>query len=331
MKPERLTELIKTPWNIKEDDMSALRHVVENYPYFTTARLLFLYSAWKFDRVNYDKHLADIPALSVSPMQINYWLNAEPVVEANSDSTNQLQDAAQDVQQDSENNIQSTATDIENTGSIENSSLEKEPYDERDILEKHIVQDTQKAINEWEIIVGKNTAAENTEIKSLKDELPFETKKGDVGNKSRNDEKKNFLEWLKTYKKEQIIEKEPAKTASNDETKKINAPSDVKFTDKRKKQWELLDKIIENDPGPIKIKTSESPPLFYQSEKAARESLLDSEEFVTETLANIYLAQGHYSKAIRVFEILSLKIPQKNAYFAEKIKEIKNKLKGKEL
>jgi hypothetical protein len=330
MKPERLTELIKAPWNIKEDDVLALRHVVENYPFFTIARLLYLYSAWKFDRINYDKHSADIPALSVSPLQINYWLNSEPVVVVNSDSTNQLQVAAQD-EQNRENNIQSTHTDAQNMGSIENSPMEREPVDERDVLEKHIAQDTQKAINEWELIVGKNPVAENTEKEFLNDELPSDKKNYEVGNKSNNDEKKNFLEWLKSCKKEPIIEKEPTKISSNDETKKINAPSDVKFTDKRKKQWELLDKIIENDPGPIKIKTAESPPIFYQSEKAARESLLESEEFVTETLANIYLAQGHYSKAIRVFEILSLKIPQKNTYFAEKIKEIKNKQKGKDL
>jgi hypothetical protein len=303
---------------------------VENYPFFTTARLLYLYSAWKFDRINYDKHLADIPALSVSPLQINYWLNTEPVVEANSDLTYQLQDAAQD-EQNRENNIQSTVTDYKNTGSNENSALEKQSADERDILEKNIIQDTQKAINEWELIVGKNSLAENTEKEFLQDELPFDTKNHEVGNNPNNEEKKNFLEWLKSCGKEPIIEKELVKNTSNDETKKIKGPSYINLTDKRKKQWELLDKIIENDPGPIKIKTTESPPVFYQSEKAARESLLESEEFVTETLANIYLAQGHYSKAIRVFEILSLKIPQKNAYFAEKIKEIKNKLKGKEL
>jgi len=42
----------------------------------------------------------------------------------------------------------------------------------------------------------------------------------------------------------------------------------------------------------------------------------------------LYLEQGHFSKAIRVYEILSLKIPSKSAYFAEKIESIKKQLKS---
>lgn len=351
MKPERLTELIKTPWCIKENDMSALRHVVENYPFFTTARLLYLYSAWKFDRINYDKHLADIPALSVSPLQINFWLNAEPIVEIHSGQTHQLhnvedeQNDENDIQvnkkisdilkdedeQNIENDTQANPADKKNKDPDINGSSDKQTADERDLLEKQIVQDTQKAINEWEIIVGTKSGAVTEEKKSFKDDIPLCNENQNEENKFNYDEKKNFLEWLKSCNREPINGNETEKVTTNDETKKFKGPSDIKLTDKRKKQWELLDKIIENEPGPIKLKTSESPPVFYQSERAARESLLESEEFVTETLANIYLAQGHYSKAIRVFEILSLKIPQKNAYFADKIKEIKNKLKSKEL
>jgi hypothetical protein len=44
---------------------------------------------------------------------------------------------------------------------------------------------------------------------------------------------------------------------------------------------------------------------------------------MTETLAKVYLEQGHLEKAITAYEILSLKYPQKSSLFAERIKDIK--------
>ena len=47
----------------------------------------------------------------------------------------------------------------------------------------------------------------------------------------------------------------------------------------------------------------------------------------TETLAKIYIDQGHYERAIQAYEILCLKYPKKSGFFANQIKEIKNKIK----
>jgi hypothetical protein len=86
----------------------------------------------------------------------------------------------------------------------------------------------------------------------------------------------------------------------------------------------LIDKIISNLPKTPKVSTSAS---FYSAENKAKESLLETEDLVTETLAQIYAAQGNIHKAIRAYEILSLKFPQKNTYFAAKIEELKKQLK----
>ena len=51
-------------------------------------------------------------------------------------------------------------------------------------------------------------------------------------------------------------------------------------------------------------------------------------ELMTETLAKIYFKQKKYKKAINAFKILSLKYPEKNAFFANQIKKIK-KLENK--
>jgi tetratricopeptide (TPR) repeat protein len=49
----------------------------------------------------------------------------------------------------------------------------------------------------------------------------------------------------------------------------------------------------------------------------------DSDEFITETLAKVYLKQGLYFEALRSYEKLSLKFPEKNSYFATQIDNIK--------
>ena len=48
-------------------------------------------------------------------------------------------------------------------------------------------------------------------------------------------------------------------------------------------------------------------------------------DFVTETLAAIYADQGYYDKAIEVYAKLILLYPEKSAYFATLVNEIKSK------
>ncbi len=50
-------------------------------------------------------------------------------------------------------------------------------------------------------------------------------------------------------------------------------------------------------------------------------SINKEEGLVSETLADIYIKQGKYDKAIEMYRKLSLKNPQKNVYFARKIEE----------
>lgn len=56
---------------------------------------------------------------------------------------------------------------------------------------------------------------------------------------------------------------------------------------------------------------------------AAEESTKEKATVVTELMANIYINQGYYDKAIGVFEKLILKYPEKKDYFASKIEETK--------
>ena len=71
-------------------------------------------------------------------------------------------------------------------------------------------------------------------------------------------------------------------------------------------------------------KTQEKNPFFSPIE-SAKLSLVDNEEFVTETLAKIHVKQGNYPKAIQIYEKLILKFPKKNVFFASRIRFIQEK------
>ena len=85
----------------------------------------------------------------------------------------------------------------------------------------------------------------------------------------------------------------------------------------------LIDKFISENPS-ISINLEDN----VEAEKKEKALEKDDEDgFITETLAGIYIKQKHYDKAILAMEKLSLKYPQKNSYFANRIKEIKNLIK----
>ena len=95
----------------------------------------------------------------------------------------------------------------------------------------------------------------------------------------------------------------------------------IKKIDRTKgKEENLIDKFVETEPRISKPKREE----FFSPVQSAKESLIENDEIVTETLARVYLEQAHYDKAIAAYEKLSLKFPQKSSFFANQIKLIHN-------
>jgi hypothetical protein len=80
----------------------------------------------------------------------------------------------------------------------------------------------------------------------------------------------------------------------------------------------LIDQFIKAEP---RIVPKEGD--FAESVMIAEKSNIPAFDLVTETLANCYLQQGNKNKAIKIFEHLSLTIPEKSSYFAARITEIR--------
>jgi len=86
----------------------------------------------------------------------------------------------------------------------------------------------------------------------------------------------------------------------------------------------LIDRFIRDNPA-FTVKQSETYGIAENTNKQM-DGVSESDEFITETLARIYVKQGLYQKAIKAFQKLSLKYPEKSVYFARQIEEVTNML-----
>jgi hypothetical protein len=118
-----------------------------------------------------------------------------------------------------------------------------------------------------------------------------------------NFETHSFSEWLKLSKLKPI-----------DRNNDVTVKEDLKPIDKTNK---IVDFIAKS------AKKERPKKEFFSPSQMAQQSLEENNSLMTETLAKVYLEQGHYNKAITAYEILSLKYPQKSGLFADQIKAIK--------
>lgn len=151
----------------------------------------------------------------------------------------------------------------------------------------------------------KNQAEIKTEIDKTEQDLnPLEDTK--VVGKNKEVEIKlsgnyKFNQWLNASKE--------------DENEDIEGDDNDKF--------KIIDDFLNKNPKITPTKEFKS-----SSSLNIRNTDLNLSHLMTETLANIYAEQGKYSKAIKAFNILRLKYPEKSGYFADQIKkieELKNK------
>ncbi|SNR17203.1 tetratricopeptide repeat protein [Tenacibaculum jejuense] len=81
-------------------------------------------------------------------------------------------------------------------------------------------------------------------------------------------------------------------------------------------QEDIIDRFINNNPKISRVNKNASVP--------SKQNVVNQEPtLMTETLARIYLEQKKYDNAIKAYEILSLKYPEKSGFFADQIKKIR--------
>jgi hypothetical protein len=325
MQAADLLSYIKNPELLDKQSTANLQKLANEFPYFQAAHLLLSMSSKKWDASVYQQSLKRTAIVVTNRAHLFNLIqsieNLESLVE---NKQQQIQEKEISANKDNENLNQELnilkATEVlsENTEALteQNNTLELETNitsstntlkSPEENLEKEIEKQIVNAFVEKEI------------LKTHELHHPETTKKNP----------ENFNDWLLFLKKnngetyEKIEKKVNEKKDKNLNKRNLSDTTEnsSKIPSKKEKQKALIDKIIETNPGLIKNKEESK---FFTAEIKAKESLIDNEHLVTETLAKIYALQGNVNKAVRAYEILSLKFPQKSAYFATLINKLKN-------
>jgi hypothetical protein len=296
VKQTELIQLISTPYKANYGDLEKLQDLKKQFPFFQSAHILLTLVSKKFDSGIYQNTLRKTAISIPNRSRLYNLLNAAESVKEEIISQKQT-------------------SEVEHLKAIELHSYKNKPTEEEltEQVEKEIEKQIVSAIVETEVLKTKDwykTEEKKTEKKGVKAE---EKKKISSG---------SFTDWLHVLKKE-----DGAEEIKKEEIKEVESKIITEFKkpkDKKEEEKAIIDKIIESEPGNIRLDPNQR---FYEANANAKESLIENEHLVTETLAKIYALQGNISKAIRAYEILSLRFPQKSAYFASLIEGLKKENK----
>ena len=314
MQAKEFINYIKNPNSLEKNSVKELQKLVNDFPYFQSAHLLLSLASKKWDASVYQKSLKKTAIVVTNRSHLFNLIQkvdiSNIVIEDSDHQKLVVEEVLEPIDSTKELNIlKATELLIENSDSeiLETGIQQKTKPNAEDVLENEIAKQVVGAIVEKQMLNLSDT------------QLVF----------NQNKEPENFTDWLRLIQKsnkqlsaENILD---TNTDNNTDIKtrleKSKIITQESALNKKLKNLALIDKIIENSPGQIKIKDDQK---FYSPEHNAKESLLENEHLVSETLAKIYALQGSVNKAVRAYEILSLKFPQKSAYFASLIQKLKN-------
>jgi hypothetical protein len=310
MNRNEFLNIIRDSGQIDRQAIGEVRELLDLFPWFQSAHLLLLKGLHNTADVKFETQLRK-SAVFVADREILYYLLSAPVKDKNEPAAVEtghpviMADAPDNLQVviESGKNSQDIISDLEG-----NQGFEKISMDDSDDL----------AMNQdHEIIIASESETDESAS------LVFMTDDGET----HREETVIFMDpSISVSAHEELLEID--ETAGElpglqeDEVEQADDISELK-EEKPLSQSELIDRFILTNPRiePNKEKTAkpqEDISVKFVEEKSG---------FVTETLAKIYISQGYYSRAIDIYEKLSLKYPEKSSYFAAQIEKIKELIK----
>lgn len=307
-----LISLINNPFSVSEEQEKALENLQNDYPYCQSISLLLAKSYHNNESISFEKQLKNT-AISVPNRNVLYELiHSEQAVKGEVSKTIVVEKEPEVIKEVEvveeekviELNISQPIEVVEKAEISKKEKLESFVKQKQEEREKG-TQDKQSKELDNLIISGAMSSVvlldEEIEVKKPEKEIIKEEKK-------EVKSPQTFYDWLAPNEvKESVKEPESVKPSVEDMVDK--------FIEERKKNNEH-----------IRLnKGTDEAKKFYSPLEVAKNSLMDKDDFVTETLARIYEGQGLNEKAIVVYEKLSLKNPEKSSYFATLIEKLKQK------
>ena len=321
MQAAELHKLVKDPSGLRETHIVPLQELTREYPYFQSAQVLLCMALRKWDTTAYQNQLKKTAIVCSDRKRLHQIIRAieedllkEP--QAEQEAKQRGPSWSPDPSVEEEISILDDAANpaaAVGYGEQRQKAIEKEQAAvDAALLEAEIRKQAAVAVVDKEIIRVHEQEQTGTTVteESAEPQKPLGHEPGSFG---------DWLSQLKKNPEDPGIHPDYRKAAVKQQEKEDKPVADG-AAERKRKQQAIIDKIIEKSPGAIRPKEDQK---FFTPERTAKESLLENEHLVTETLAKIYALQGNTAKAIRSYEILSLKYPQKSTYFASLIQKLK--------
>ena len=191
-----------------------------------------------------------------------------------------------------------------------------------EVVEISTSKEDKTSINDIANAVQQTSEIELIENNSVKNEVEILVKtievieeskpevndqKVQIGENNNSESTFSFTDWLKKVPSQ-------SKTQKEIEEEQEIAEREIKY--------KLIDDFLEKNPKIVPMKKTDITPANTLSNLV--QNTEEYSDLMTETLAQIYIEQKKYDKAIKAYKILILKYPEKNSLFANRIKEIEN-------
>ena len=304
MNAQQYTKWLNNPYQISEEDITALKNTINQYPYLQSARALYLKTLNQQRSFLYNNELKKTAAYTTDRDVLFDYIVSEDFI-----TYKPLQIEELKVIDESYIAFKKNEQTLDET--IEKRVLDTLVYIENQDKETELIQKIDQ-ISKSKI----EAKQEKAEITLPKDEVEILEEKLEVGTPldfSTND-KFSFTEWLKLTAAQPIDRSnEEMELPSEEKTAQHTADS----VQEKQKKMDLINRFIETNPKITPSKTTVIPAINIERNED------DEPYYMTETLARIYLEQKKYQKAIQAYEILILKYPEKSSLFANRILEIK--------
>ena len=303
------TYILQNPQKITSEQTQALNALITSYPYFQSARALYLKGLKNEESFKYNQELKTTAAYTTDRSILFDYITSEAfnqneisqIIKQNSEH---LKDITVNEADDISINRSVTIDDalkehIRNTEGVLDPNLFEQKVKPEDVA--HFLSLRENTPEQVIIDIDAKHIEETPEEKlQIGKPLDFE-----------KEETHSFTEWLKITSFKPIERSDDELISEDLENKQQDVLPKSKI-----KKFEIIDKFLENKP---KIIPSKDAPKFNidNQDKVAHDGLM------TETLARIYLEQHNYGKAIQSYKILSLKYPEKSGFFADQIKAVK--------
>ena len=292
--------LLANPQKISQEHQDELSVLIEEYPYFQSARALQLKGLKNSNNYLYNDSLKLTAVYTADRNILFEYITSDHFIQ------NEISEL---IQQHDESviEIEVVSENISKQVSIEIDNQIKELKKAEAILNPDLFHRKEGYINE--LVEANKTEA----TPSIKEILEVELEENQPLDFTKEDGH-SFSEWLKLTSATPIIREEIKENSS------IN-----------KRNLDLIDKFIQDKPKLKQGVNSTKTGANNESQKnLASQYSRTSEALMTETLAKVYLQQKNFKKALQAYHILSLKYPEKSGFFADQIRAINKQINIKD-